>query len=95
MVKHRINNIGRIWNGDETEGWNEAKPKGNAERFSIYIFSIRNEVKDLEFALAKLRGLCKYLASVQFTQSCLRTPPSYFCAQKQSRKINAMRRVVL
>ena len=32
---------------------------------------------------------------VQFTQSCLRTPPSYFCARKQSRKINAMRRVVL
>jgi hypothetical protein len=30
---------------------------------------------------------------VQFIQSCLRTPPSYFCSQKQSRKINAMRRV--
>ncbi len=32
---------------------------------------------------------------VQFTQSCLRTPPSYFFPRKQSRKINAMRRVVL
>jgi hypothetical protein len=32
-----------MWNGDELEGWNEAKPKGDAERFSIYIFSIRNE----------------------------------------------------
>ena len=30
---------------------------------------------------------------VQFTQSCLRTPPSSF-AHKQGRKINAMRRVV-
>ena len=53
----------------KTEGWNEAKPKGNAECFSIYIFSIRNEVKDLEFALAKLRGLCKYLASVYNSHS--------------------------
>jgi hypothetical protein len=23
--EHRINNTGRIWNGDETEGWNESK----------------------------------------------------------------------
>ena len=22
-----------MWNGDETEGWNEAKPKRDAERF--------------------------------------------------------------
>ena len=22
-----------MWNGDETEGWNEAKPEGDAERF--------------------------------------------------------------
>ena len=43
--EHKINNTGWIWNGDEREGWNEAKPKGNAERFSIYIFSIRNEAK--------------------------------------------------
>jgi hypothetical protein len=43
--EHKINNTGLIWNGDETEGWNEAKPKGNAESFSICIFSIRNEVK--------------------------------------------------
>ncbi len=46
-----------------------SKPEGDAERFSIYIFSIRNEVKDLEFALAKLRGLCKYLASVYNSHS--------------------------
>ena len=69
MMKHKINNTEWVWNGDEREGWNEAKPKGNAERFSIYIFSIRNEVKDLEFALAKLRGLCKYLASVYNSHS--------------------------
>ena len=50
-------------------GGTKQNQKGNAERFSIYIFSIRNEVKDLEFALAKLRGLCKYLASVYNSHS--------------------------
>ena len=53
------------WN----RGVERSKPEGDAERFSIYIFSIRNEVKDLEFALAKLRGLCKYLASVYNSHS--------------------------
>ncbi len=46
--------------------------KGMLNVFSIYIFSIRNEVdedEDLEFALAKLRGLCKYLASVYNSHS--------------------------
>ncbi len=43
--------------------------KGMPNVFLIYIFSIRNEVKDLEFALAKLRGLCKYLASVHNSHS--------------------------
>ena len=42
--EHRINNTGWIWNGDETEGWNEKQNhREDAERFSIYIFSIRNE----------------------------------------------------
>jgi hypothetical protein len=41
--EHRINNMRRTWNNDELEGWNEAKPKRNAERFLIHIFSIRNE----------------------------------------------------
>ncbi len=42
--EHRINNIGWIWNGDETEGWNlKQNHGGDAERFSIYIFSISNE----------------------------------------------------
>ena len=31
--EHKINNTGWIWDDDEREGWNEAKPKGNAERF--------------------------------------------------------------
>ena len=50
-------------------GGTKQNQKGMLNIFSIYIFSIRNEVKDLEFALAKLRGLCKYLASVYNSHS--------------------------
>ena len=64
MVKHRVNNTGWAWNGDETEGWNEAKQNGNAKRFSICTFSIRREVNSWNLHLQKLRGLCKYLANV-------------------------------
>ena len=47
----------------EREEWNEAKPKRMLNVFES-TFS-RSEMKqDLEFALAKLRGLCKYLANV-------------------------------
>ncbi len=67
--EHRINNTGWIRNGDETEEWNEKQNhEGDAERFSIYIFSIRNEAY-LELALAKLRGLCKYLADAYNSNS--------------------------
>ena len=67
--EHKINNTGWIWNGDEREGWNEAKPKGNAERFFNLHFLDQKWSKDLEFALAKLRGLCKYLANAYKTYS--------------------------
>jgi hypothetical protein len=49
-------------------GGTKSKTVGNAERFSIYIFSIRNEAC-LEFALAKLRGLCKYFANAYNSNS--------------------------
>ncbi len=42
--------------------------RGMLNVFSIYIFSIRNEAC-LEFALAKLRGLCKYLAKAYNSNS--------------------------
>ncbi len=48
-------------------GGTKQNQKGMLNVFSIYIFSIRNEVK--EFALAKLRGLCKHLASVYSSHS--------------------------
>ena len=68
-------------------GGTKQNQKGMLNVFSIYIFLIRNEVKDLEFALAKLRGLCKYLASVYNSHShVLRTPPYYFCARKARQK---------
>ena len=68
-------------------GGTKQSQQGMPNVFSIYIFSIRDEVKDLEFALAKLRGLCKYLANVYKTYS-----PVYglhrlvLCAKKQGRK---------
>ncbi len=67
--EHRINNMRRTWNGDELEGWNEAKPKGMLNIFSTYIFSIRNEASTLNLHLQKLRGLCKYLANVYNSHS--------------------------
>ncbi len=93
--EHRVNNTGWIWNGDETEGWNEKQThRGDAERFSIYIFSIRNEAMSRICACKTERTLQIFGRCIQFKQSCLRTPPSYFCLRKQSRKINAMRWVV-
>ncbi len=47
--EHKINNTGWVRNGDEREGWNEAKPKGNAERFSNLHFLDQKWSKDLEF----------------------------------------------
>ncbi len=87
MMKHKINNTGWIWNGDETEGWNEAKPEGNAERFFNLHFLDQKWSKRSRICTCKtertlqISGKC-----VQFTQSCLRTPPSYFCPQNKAEK---------
>ena len=40
------------------------RTEGNAQRFFNLHFLDQKCSKDLEFALAKLRGLCKYLANV-------------------------------
>ena len=50
-------------------GGTKQKPKGNAERFFNLHFLDQKRSKDLEFALAKLRGLCKYLANVYNSHS--------------------------
>ena len=71
-----------------------SKTERNAERFSIYIFSIRNEVGSRICTCKTERTLQISGKCVQFTQSCLRTPLSNLRTRKQGRKINAMRRVV-
>jgi hypothetical protein len=50
-------------------GGTKQNQKGNAERFFNLHFLDQKWSKDLEFALAKLRGLCKYLASVYHSHS--------------------------
>ena len=95
--EHRINNTGWIRNGDEMEGWNEKQNhRENAERFSIYIFLHQQWKQCLEFALAKLRRICKYLAGACNSNSHARglATLSYFCLQNQGRKISTMRRVI-
>ena len=66
----------------------------NAERFSIYIFCIRNEAMSRICACKTKKNLQIFGRCLQFKQSCLWATLSYFCLRKQSRKINAMRRVV-
>ena len=52
------------------EGWNEKQNhRENAERFSIYIFLHQKWKQCLEFALAKLRRICKYLADAYNSNS--------------------------
>ena len=87
MMKHKINNTGWIWNGDETEGWNEANQKGNAERFFNLHFLDQKWSKRSRICTCKtertlqISGKC-----VQFTQSCLRTPPSYYVHENKAEK---------
>ena len=50
-------------------GGTKQNQKGNAERFFNLHFLDQKWSKDLEFALAKLRGLCKCLASVYNSHS--------------------------
>ncbi len=52
-----------------TRGVEQSKSKRNAERFFNLHFLDQKWSKYLEFALAKLRGLCKYLANVYNSHS--------------------------
>ena len=93
--EHRINNTGWIRNGDETEEWNEKQNhRENAERFSIYIFCIRDEAMSRICACKTEKNLQIFGWCLQFKQSCLWATLSYFCLRKQGRKINALWRVV-
>ena len=84
--EHKINNTGWIWSGDEIEGWNEANQKGMPNVFQS-TFS-RSEMKQISRICTcktertlQISGKC-----VQFTQSCLRTPPPYFCPRNKAEK---------
>ena len=72
--EHKLNNTGWVWNGDERERSGTEQNRKECSTFLNLHFLDQKWSKDLEFALAKLRRLCKCLANVQFTRSCLRTP---------------------
>ncbi len=94
--EHRINNTGWItglrWNGGVER---KAKPLRECWTF----FNLHFPASVLE-AMSRIcackteKNLKIFGCCLQFKQSCLRATLSYFCLQKQGRKINAMRRVV-
>ncbi len=59
-------------------------------------FTVQQQWKQcLEFALAKLREICKYSAGAYYSnRHARRLHYLTFCLQKQGREINAMRRVL-
>ena len=72
--EHKISNTEWVWNGDEERGVERNKTEGNAQRFWIYIFSIRIEVGSRICTCKTERTLQMSGKCVQLTQSCLRTP---------------------
>ena len=92
--EHKINNTGWVWNGDERGRSGTKQNRRECPTLFNLHFLDQKWSKDLEFALAKLRGLCKYLANVYNLHSHVYGLHCPICARKQSRKINAMRRVV-
>ncbi len=95
--EHRINNTGWTRNGDETEEWNEKQnQRGVAECFSIYIFSIRNEAMSWIYACKNWEDSANtWLMHTIQTVMSVDSTVLLLSKKKQSRKINAMRRVVL
>ena len=62
--EHKISNTGWVWNGDERERSGTEQNRKECSTFLNLRFLDQKWSKDLESALAKLRGLCKYLANV-------------------------------
>ena len=86
MVKHRINNTGWIWNGDENRGVERSKTKRECRTFFHLQFLDQKWSKDLEFALAKLRGLWQCLANVYNSHSHVYGLHRPICARKTRQK---------
>ena len=59
FCEHKISNTGWVWNGDERERSGTEQNRRECSTFLNLHFLDQNWSKDLEFALAKLRGLCK------------------------------------
>jgi len=59
LHEHKISNTGWVWNGDERERSGTEQNQGECSTFLNLHFLDQKWSKDLEFALAKLRGLCK------------------------------------
>ncbi len=95
--EHRINNTGWMmkwrWNGGVER---KAKLLGECWTFFNLHFPAPIMVAMSRICACKTeKNLQIFGWCLQFKQSCLWATLSYFCLRKQSRKINAMRRVVL
>ena len=67
--EHRINNTGWIWMVMKQRGGTKQNHKRGCWTFFNLHFLDQKRSKYLDFALAKLRGLCKYLANVYNSHS--------------------------
>ncbi len=93
--EHRISNTGWImkwgWNGGVER---EAKLLGECWTFFNLHFPAPGKMSRI-CACKTERNLQIFGWCLQFKQSCPWATLSYFCLQKQGRKINAMRQVIL
>ncbi len=96
--EHKINNTGWMmkWWWNRGVEWKANPMLRECWTFLIYIFLHQQRTQCLEFALTKLREICKYLAGACNSNSHARGLHylTFVCKTKQG-KINAMRRVVL
>ncbi len=85
--EHKINNTGWIWNGDEKRERSGTK-QTRREYWTFFNLHFLDQKcsKDLEFALAKLRGLCKCLANVYNSHSHVYGLHCPICAQNKAGK---------
>ena len=91
--EHKIGNTGWVRNGDEREGSGTERNQKECSTFLNLHFLDQKWSKDLEFALAKLRGLCK---SRQIYNLHGRVYGLHFSICTQAKQeINAMRRAFL
>ena len=84
--EHKISNTGWVWNGDERERSGTEQDRRECSTFLNLRFLDQKWSRDLEFALAKLRGLCKYLANVYNLHSHVYGLHYSICTQNKAGK---------